>query len=56
MTATTMTSEARESLRQEMIAWELSQARVYGEPLTHEAAERKVDAGLARIYARHGIA
>lgn len=47
----TMSPEAMDALRQELVAWELREARIYGEDLTPAAAAAKVNAGLLRILA-----
>jgi hypothetical protein len=50
MTATTpkLTAEQMAALRADLVAFELREARIYGEPMTRRAAEAKVAAGLAR--------
>jgi hypothetical protein len=48
MTSAELTAEQMRALREELVAWELREARIYGIPMTQTMAEAKVDAGLAR--------
>jgi hypothetical protein len=48
MTTEKLTAEQMRALREELVAWEMSEARIYGEPMTRRMAETKVGAGLAR--------
>jgi hypothetical protein len=49
MNAPKLTAEQLASLRAEMVAWEMGEARIYGEPMDRAAAAAKVDAGLTRF-------
>lgn len=51
-----MTAEAMQALKQELIAWELREARIYGEPMTPKAAAAKVEAGLASMQVNRALA